>query len=119
MKFKVGDVIQHVKRKEKLKVIKTAEAGETVEGPWRNRRHATYYMYFDAYILEFINGDAKGCWAFMYITSENSFELVKEEDTKDEELNSIIRESLTILIEQREKELKILKDTLSNINKIL
>ena len=114
MKFKVGDVIQHVKRKEKLKVIKTAEAGETVEGPWRNRKHATYYMYFDAYILEFINGDAKGSWAFMYITSEKSFELVK-----DEELNSIIKESLTILIEQRQKELKILKDTLSNINKIL
>ena len=76
MKFEVGDVIQSkVGPYSKLKIVKIAEKGETVNGPWVNGEGKKRIL-AEVYILE----DEYGIWTWSLLKYEEEYELVKEED---------------------------------------
>ena len=79
MKFKVGDIVQHkdstILRKEQ-KVVKIANKGERVEGPWAYGNDWPWTMCRDNYILE----DKQGRRITYPVNSYDTFRLVKEKE---------------------------------------
>jgi uncharacterized protein YodC (DUF2158 family) len=75
LKFKVGDIIRH-KEGETLKVIKIAEEGEEIRGPWWDKHNEeAINIPFKTYILE----DKFGWWLYIGVEKEKYYELITKE----------------------------------------
>ena len=81
MKFKVGDVIEHIRASGELKVIKIAEGGERVDGPWSSREDYKD-MPGESYILEVMSGIQEGRWRYTLVKEVDFYELVEKEKFK-------------------------------------
>ena len=80
MKFKVGDIVQPRNHSERLKVVKIAEGGETVKGPWSSGwKKIEVWGKSKSYIFE----DEEGIWSTYPVEYEDNFEYVDHVDLED------------------------------------
>jgi hypothetical protein len=98
MKFQVGDTVKHKDADmvdEIYKVIKIAEKGDIVKGPWWAGNEENK-MTANSYILE----DEDGKWFWEYIGWENDYEL---EDKQTIKMIQIDEKSLKDLLKHLEQ----------------
>ena len=83
LKFRVGDVIQYSDHLEKQTIMKIAEKGEIVKGPW-TYRHDEIEMAEKSYILEVESGNWRYC--YVHDPSVCEYKLVNTEEEPSKEL---------------------------------
>jgi hypothetical protein len=104
-KFKVGDIVEYKDRPGTYKVIKIAEEGETVKGPWMCG-FPKAKVFEKGYILE----DKDGWFYYHAVKHDERLYLVTEEELKNKLIDNI--KDLEEELEDKEAKLKTLKDAL-------
>jgi hypothetical protein len=83
MKFKVGDIVKDKITSDTYKIVKIAETGELIEGPW------FYGEEFKVPVKSYILENKEGFWCYNLITNENELELIQRPvQTPQQDLSS-------------------------------
>jgi hypothetical protein len=85
MRFQVGDIIRYKEDDELVEIVKIAEKGETVFGPWFYESREVI-LSEKSYIFERKNKEGRRSWTHCALANkvwlENEYELVSRADQK-------------------------------------
>jgi hypothetical protein len=86
MRFQVGDIIRYKEDDELVEIVKIAEKGESVLGPWSVAGDREVILCEKSYIFERKNKEGQRSWTHCAFANkvwlENEYELVSRADQK-------------------------------------